>query len=611
MKVRYIFLSLTILALSYHAKGQILDDSTQNLYGPTTTSFTYINNVKLNKNINYHPDTTLSFFHRYNYMNRYDNKLQDLGNVGTSSKSLFYEVPEKIGRTSGFYTYSRYGLPVEDIRIYNTRSPYTHVYAVFGGSNRNITHIEHSQSIKPNWSFGLNFYAIRMNKQISSTGRGDLEVESLSYNGYMYYWTNDSLYMVMGSFSRTNHEVDESGGIDTLGFESVEDYFDANVNVNMENAMSKELKMQYYLYQQFKPADAFTIYNELDRTLTSNYFEDVNLSEDRAYFNDVLFNDSRTWQKSKFTTLTNESGIKGDWKNAFYNAYFKYRRTFFYHQNLNEDEVRNETYIGGNLRYDNDSTYYLLLSGEFMNNGNHILSASYENRLWDLSYKRIMYEPGVIHERYFSNHYEWFNNFNSVQSDNIKATFKIDLKNISIRPFMSLSIVKNYIYFNTKKQPEQASGFAQLYSPGLDLGLRIGKWIHWNSTAIYSFKSGDEAARNAFRFPSVFVNSNIYYERMLFQEKLQVSFGIDGHYRSTFFADGYDAVTQQFYIQDNLEIPGYFLADLYVNLKIRTVRIMLKWNYFNQGKGKGYLATPYYAGQPKVIDLGLSWMFYD
>ena len=86
---------------------------------------------------------------------------------------------------------------------------------------------------------------------------------------------------------------------------------------------------------------------------------------------------------------------------------------------------------------------------------------------------------------------------------------------------------------------------------------------------------------------------------------------MDAHYKSAYYAKAYDPVTRQFYLQDDFKIPEYLLLDLYINIRINTVRIFAKWTYFNQKKGFGYFTTPYYIGQPKVIDLGVSWMFYD
>ena len=604
---------LTIILLSgFNLFAQILDDSTQTVYGPRTTNYKYINDIKFNRNVSIHPDTSIVRFEKLSYMERQEYKIQDLGNIGTSAKFMFYTPPDIIGRTSGYYSYSLYDWPIEKIKLFNTRSPYTDLFLGFASGNRNITRISHSQSIKPNWNFGLNFQWLTMDKQIGKTGRGDNQVRGLDYNFYMYYWTPDSNYFALGSFARMHHKVAEIGGVDTLGITVMDDYFNENAEYNLTDVSSTALNIRYYLYQQYQVKPSFAIYNEFSRSLFSNYFTDPNVSTNQFFYDYLLFNTNETWNKNKFNDLTNEAGIKGDWKKAFYNAFYRYRSVSFYQLYVPEIEKNTEAYVGGSLRYDNDSSYYLAISGEFMlNNGNHRLSAVYENRFWELSYNRMMYEPGAMHERYFSNYYEWQNDFAAVQSDNIKALFKINLKKMAVRPFLSLSMIKNYIYFGEDKMPSQASGFVQLYSPGLDFNLQFGKYFNWENQFIYTFKTGEEEAKNVFRIPSIFINSYLYYSRFTFNQKLLISLGLNAHYQSNYFADGYDPVTQQFYLQNHFELPGYLLADFFIDLKIETVRIFVKYYYLNQKKGGGYFSSPYYPGQPKGLDLGISWMFYD
>ena len=222
-----------------------------------------------------------------------------------------------------------------------------------------------------------------------------------------------------------------------------------------------------------------------------------------------------------------------------------------------------------------------------------------------------MYEPAAMYENYFGNHYQWNNDFNPTQSDKIRASIKVPLKWIYLEPGLDFSLVANYIYFNRDKQPAQASGFTQLISPKLNLGLQLGEYLRWNTLAIYTYATGDNEASDAFRIPPVFVNSRLAYERLLFDGKLFFIAGVDGHYKSEYYAKAYDPITQQFYIQDDSKISDYLLLDLFANIRIRTVRIFVKYTYFNEKKAYGYLMTPHYTGQSKGIDLGISWKFYD
>ncbi len=246
-----------------------------------------------------------------------------------------------------------------------------------------------------------------------------------------------------------------------------------------------------------------------------------------------------------------------------------------------------------------------------MYNGNHRFYAKYENRLWDLSYLRHMSEPSAMYENYFSNHYQWHNNFIPTQSDKIKASIKVPLERIYFEPGVDFSLVKDYIYFNRESQPEQASDFSQIISPRLYIGIQLTKYISWKTSAIYTLTTGEEEAKDAFRIPPIFVNSKLAFEKLLFDGKLYFTTGIDAHYKSAYYAKAYDPITQQFHLQDSFEIPEYLLLNLFVNIRISTMRIFIKYAYFNEKKTYGYFVTPYYTGQPKVFDLGISWKFYD
>ncbi len=605
---------LAILLLSYgRVFGQILNDSSVSIYGPSTCNYTYFDNIKYNRSVYFRPDTTINNFQKYTYTGILDNKIQDLGNIGSSAKPVFYTPPEIIGRTSGYYTYQYFALPINRIKLFNTKSPYTDVYTVLGGKYRYILDVTFSQSIKPNWNFGVSFRKLTINKQYSSTGRGDNQVLSTSYDAYMYYWTHDSSYFVMGAFTHMFHKANESGGIDSTGFKSLNEYFSQNnINVYLENANDAFLKNESLIYQQYSLSPILTVYNDFRHNIEADYFSDNNLNTEGSYFNTILFNKDTTSEYGKYFEYFNESGIKGTFfHKAFYNAYFRFRNLKFQEKYIAQPYKYTETYLGGNLRYDLDTAHFLMFRGELMKNGNHLLGADYENRLWKLSYRRVMYSPNFLEENYFGNNFEWHNRFLPVQSDNASALLKFHIRKSYIMPEISFSLVKNYICFGTNQAPEQISGFAQLISPGIKYNLSFGKGFHWLGEGVYTLKTGNSDAADAFRIPPIFVNSELYFQSLMFNSNLNFIGGIDAHYSSAYFAEAYNPVIQQFYLQNNFEIPGYWTGNAYINLGIGNVRIFLKMTYFNEKKTSGYFVTPGYIGQQKVFDAGVNWKFYD
>jgi hypothetical protein len=93
---------------------------------------------------------------------------------------------------------------------------------------------------------------------------------------------------------------------------------------------------------------------------------------------------------------------------------------------------------------------------------------------------------------------------------------------------------------------------------------------------------------------------------------MQLQFGIDTQYRSSFYGHDYDPTIQQFFLQDHFDIPEYFLADVFVNFRVGRALLFAKFVFANQGLSiPGYFTAPYYLGQHRVFDWGITWQFYD
>ena len=83
-------------------------------------------------------------------------------------------------------------------------------------------------------------------------------------------------------------------------------------------------------------------------------------------------------------------------------------------------------------------------------------------------------------------------------------------------------------------------------------------------------------------------------------------------YRSEFYGDAYDPITQNFYVQNEFMLERYLRFDLFFTMQVNNLRIFLKMNHFNQFDSfDGYFVTPYYPAQKKVLDLGVRWYFFN
>ena len=77
------------MLLNIKVVAQILDDSTELVYGPTTTKYIFEQDI-LNDDIQYfNVDTTISSFEKQSFVEKNDHKYQDLGGLGTALFPVF------------------------------------------------------------------------------------------------------------------------------------------------------------------------------------------------------------------------------------------------------------------------------------------------------------------------------------------------------------------------------------------------------------------------------------------------------------------------------------------------------------------------------------------
>ncbi len=598
------------------AQSKIVDDSTKQIYGAYTTFYHTFPDIKYNKDNLRKVDTLIYNLQNFSLTDRNQNKVVNLGNLGTASHPIFYKPPEEIGLTSGFNAYVPYYYTPENIKYYDSRSPYTLLNVVLGGRNRNTTLVEHNRNVTPYLNVGFRYRRISADKQVASSGRGDRQTLSTAYYLHADYQSPNGKYIVLGSFSRINHKVNENGGVKVAEGMPIADYFDKNAEVYLKNAQSRDLRIGFHLYNEYKLVQPFQLYYSMETIMNKYFYTDNPLGgkgegTDGAFYDRILISDDSTTNKAQFNQFINEIGLKGDLKNLFYNFYVKFRNMNYIHQYLPVDGHEYEQSGGFNLRYDFDTLQYLHAGGALMLDGNYRIGGKYHMKFLDVEYWRVSYKPAAMQQNYFGNHYEWHNHFNSTKSDYLSGSVTLNYKGILFKPSITLSNIQDHVYFNTDKMPAQASGSARILSPGIIFNVRFFKKLFFESELIYTNISGDGEAVNSFRIPEWLADGKLYFSGPLFHSALYLQGGIQMHYKSAYYAPGYAPSIQQFYIQDDFLIPSHVVMDLFIDFQIDTFTMFLKYVYLNQPKLGGYFVAPYYIGQRSTFDIGVRWMFFN
>ncbi len=643
--------------------SSIVDDSSKVVYSPTTTEYTTVDNLskgifKYNK-----ADTALYDYHRlFDPVDNSNFLIQDLGNIGTGIRPMFFNMPNVIGARSGYTLYDYYFPDPSQRKLFNTKSPHSWFTVFWGGKGRAVTNAGYTRNINPQWNFGFDVNAIYVDKLIGRLRRGDRNVESVNYNFYTWYQSKDKKYTGLASYGRIKHQVIELGGVrlDSLNTPFVE-YFDRNVDSNLQKARGKEYRNKFYIYQKYAFTNLFGVFHSIDIGRQINEFLIIPNSEPDFVINNIEFLPSRDTvsDKSWFKATSNKIGVQGNGKDFYYQLYYKARHIdqtykYLYPFSNGIQTGNREDYGGFRIGGDLDSLIYADIQAEYLENGNYKADVKIDSKYAGISFSRAIWDPSFIEQGYLGHYNYWVNDFESVSGSDGMAYLNINAGPVKIKPRFRFQSIDNFTYFrdvslitqydtaleNLRKLkaanpedflarlnyklleekiskedtiinviPVQDKNPITLTIPGLDFEVTMFN-VYFKTSGNYTIFSREQD--HGLAVPKVHINSRIGYQNIFFNGNLQLQAGLDIHWQSTYYANGYSPVIQQFYVQRRTEVQDYWLMNAFANIKINRVRAFFKINnlrmLFNE---TGYLTTPYYPSIAALFDFGFNWDFYD
>lgn len=619
--------------------SRVIDDTTRNIYGPNTSRYYYESDVFFNREILRPIDTLIHNYHRNSsYVQKYNNLYQDLGNIGTAIRPIYYQAPAQIGAVSGFNAYDLYW-DTERIRYFDTKSPYTNMELVLGGKGRSLTRATFSRNINPRWNFGFTYRGLFVDKQIQRKGKNDRITRSNYYDGYTAYQTKDSTYRFFMNFRRTLHRVNEFGGVrvDPEDSTGLVDYFDINAKPWLTTASSEDLRTNFHIFHQYRVGGALQLYHTFDRYKQKNKFLDVQNPAQDPFYDITLEEGDSIRDATTIRTVRNEAGIKGNLLKLFYNGYYALRHYHVKYDYLPTDTLNvlyravkgNEHFFGGRISLDLDSLVQLNGWAELMipdagyGDEGYRIEGSIRSKWFEATARQMLYKPSFLAQAYRGGHDYWDyystgDEFVNTESSQLYGFLHYRNSVLSLSPGLALTRLRNYIYFDQVSTsdtvqnvlPVQSDGNQIYASPEVRFSITFFRHITWSNRAIYTLFI--ENAGDAIRLPELFVNAQLSYSNIFFDGNLDMHAGVDLHWKSAYYAPGYDPAIQQYYNQDYFQSPAFPLIDVFFNAKIKRARIFFKYhNVLQLFRESGYLPTPYYPGQRNIFDFGFDWSFYD
>ncbi len=591
-------------------------------------------------------DTTITIQkeYKYNYIREDDFELMPFANMGqpynelgkTFSKNPYYP---RIGATA---KHSRY-FEVEDIKYYNVPTPMTELMFK--------TSMEQGQFLDALLTFNL---SKRLNLSVGYNGFRSLgkyryeQAQSGNFSTTLNYSTLNGRYGLRAHIAAQDIEGQENGGLlDREQFEGdLPDFKDrSKIDVRYTDANNRILGKRYYLDHYYKLVNhkrdsidknptslaighEFTYetkFYDFGQTRQNDVFgEDPFLTpiEDRARLKTMFNKGSVEFSNRTLGKVTGSVGL------YTYNYYFNsilITEEGTIPNKLEGDEITvgggysknfGRLYLVGNINYtiSGDLTgnrmdamaKYRINDNNSVSGGIHISS-----RMPDFNY--LLYQSDY-------RNFNWYN-FDAFEKQQIQTIkFGFDSKWLG-RIEAEYSALDNYTYFTSTATQEQidAAQETAFVKPFQETGtinhLRLKytkelKWRKWAlmNTVLYQDVTQDNQVLN---LPQLVTRNTLYFSSDVFKKAMFLQTGVTFKYFTSYNMDAYNPLLGEFYIQNNEELGGYPLLDVFINAKVRQTRIYLKAEHLNSIFSEpNYYSAPNYPYRDFVIRFGLVWNFF-
>lgn len=304
------------------------------------------------------------------------------------------------------------------------------------------------------------------------------------------------------------------------------------------------------------------------------------------YYNKILIFDNQNTIPSSFNQEINSAGGQYEYRHNKWNGKFLYSRS------VTAQSLSN---LDAKLQYDLNDEIQLAFQYQNM------------NKLPNNNYN--------LHQSSFVQ-YNWSNDFKNEKINTIKAN--------AISPWidaeLQLSVLNDHLYFTDVATAQQKTDRTQIVAPAQYngtinyLSLKISRELKFgnfalDNTILYQKTEQQDAILNV---PEIVTRNTIYYSNYLFKKALFLQTGISLNYFSSYYANEYNPVIGEFFVQNEKQIGNHPNLDFFINAKIQRTRIYFKAEHFNSAlMGNNFYASPNNPSRDFTIRFGLIWNFFN
>lgn len=628
--------------LDFNSKYQSASDTIKTKQPQKVATIDLYRIITLDRDSTY-IDTSLTIQREYshNYLHRDTFGLLPFANDGQTYNTLNYSTSTNNPLPEfGFKAKHFNFIEANQIRYASVATPISELY--FKSTQQRGQSVDSYITINtaPNLNFSLAYRGLRsVGKYINQlTSAGNFRF-TVSYN------TQNKKYFLNAHFTQQDILNEENGGITTIeDFESENlDYKNRQrLEVYLTDAKSflkgKRLFIDHsymfnrkkgannlYLNHQFNYENKFFEYNQATVSSASNGSEVYRFGDS--------FKTSGINDQTRYNKMYNKMGLAYENTTIGKFQFFvdDFRSNYYYNQILVFDNRTvpsalslNINSVGGQYQYrkgkwNGDFLYTRSITNQSLSN----LDAKMQFDLNDenqfiFQYQNINKLPNNNYNLHQSSYvaYNWSNDFKNEKINSLSVSALTSWLTASAQ----FSILKDHLYFNdvtllSQKNvqtqivaPTQYSGTINYLSFKLSKEFKFGKFA-FDNTVLYQKVGQDEAVLNV---PELVTRNTIYFTDYFFKKALFLQTGVSFHYFTSYYANDYNPVIAEFFVQKEKQIGNYPVLDFFVNAKIQRTRIYFKVEHLNSSlTGNSFYSAPNNPYRDMTIRFGLTWNFFD
>jgi hypothetical protein len=592
-----------------------LDDSTKMIYGPQTMAYFVEDDVLNGRGTKNSVDTSLYLFHRYLFQERSSFLTANLGNEGTAVRNLFVKKPDQLGAQMGYNVYLPYAFATDEVKYYQTKSPYSDVEYYLGAGGQTRLNFTFARNVDSLWNIGFEIQRLVSDKFLTDSKfkTGD---QSLSGQwGVLLqsnFRTRNNRYRLLTHLNYFDLGIQDQGGIQLLkGLDATTalKYVDNGALFTNSGVQSNDSFIKFHFYHEFIGFKGLQFFQRIDVENRMAKFRDLDFSANlsKAFYSrnfetqqDSLYNENQ-WQ-----SYAHQTGIKGVFRGFNYRTYFKQRYWDVNNPIARLNRNRLENYVGLFLQQRFNDKIDFTAEGEYLVGSDYRLQANFISPFFQVKASRMSVSPTVAQNWSYNASFRWDQSLENVLFDELTGTLDLQTKGVYLRPTATIQRIANYAYFDTLANAKQAANAIGVFRTGFSAGGKHGKF-EWTSMVFVNTKTGPDVIR----MPSFVANAsfalNVQYKKLLYMQ-----FGMDVNHQSAYYADAYMPAIQQYHLQDRYEIPNYIQVDPYVSLRINRVRLFFKMQNVTQGLLNNNFYTAYlHPAMGRSFGFGVRWLLFD